>query len=141
VITCSSVWAKFSSTTMAVGAGVDELVLSSRGVYSGLTLTTTRPARRVPNSATGYCSRFGIISATRSPRSQAGPFCSQAAKAQALGVELPEAQHRAHRAVGNGRSAQAPCRNWLASTSFSDAKARPAGGGDVDLGRHAGRVL
>ena len=34
---------------------------SSRAVYCGLTLTTTRPARSAPNSATGYCSRLGSM--------------------------------------------------------------------------------
>ena len=28
---------------------------------------TVSPARRMPNTATGHCSRFGIITATRSP--------------------------------------------------------------------------
>ena len=81
-ITCSSVWAKFSSTTMATAPESFSWCCSSRGVYIGFTFTTTRPARRVPNSATGYCSRLGIISATRSPRRRPARFCSQAAKAR-----------------------------------------------------------
>ncbi len=40
---------------------------SSRAVYSGLVLTTVRPARRTPNIAIGYCSTFGSMIATRSP--------------------------------------------------------------------------
>jgi len=66
-ITCSSVCAKFSRITIALAPESLSWCSSSRGVYSGLTFTTTRPARRTPNSATGYCSTLGIISATRSP--------------------------------------------------------------------------
>ena len=47
---------------------------SSRGVYSGLTLTTVKPARSTATIATGYCSTLGIMIATRSPaRQAAGP--------------------------------------------------------------------
>jgi hypothetical protein len=40
---------------------------SSRGVYSGLTLTTVQPARSTPASTAGYCSTLGIMMATRLP--------------------------------------------------------------------------
>ena len=47
----------------------------------GLAFTATRPARRMPNKATGYWSRLGIMRATLSPaESPAGPR-SQAPKA------------------------------------------------------------
>ena len=49
--------------------------LSSRAVYSGLTLTTTRPARKMPHMATGYCRIFGSMMATRSPRDRPSVFC------------------------------------------------------------------
>ena len=51
-------------------------------MYSGLTLTTTIPARNAPNMATGYCKRLGIINATRSPGFNLATFCSHAAKAR-----------------------------------------------------------
>ena len=49
-----------------LGAGVVELVLQLARSIEGLTLTTVMPARSMPNTAMGYCSRFGIITATRS---------------------------------------------------------------------------
>src|SRR3546814_14697838 len=39
----------------------ERLFEHQRAVYSGLALTTTRPARSTPNRATGYCSRLGKI--------------------------------------------------------------------------------
>ncbi len=53
---------------------------SSRAVYSGLTLTTTSPARKMPHIATGYCSTFGSMIATRSPRVSPSVFCRKQAK-------------------------------------------------------------
>jgi hypothetical protein len=70
--TCCSVEAKFSTTTMALAPESCNWCSSSFGVYSGLTLTTVIPARRMPNSATGYCSRFGDMIATRSPLAMPG---------------------------------------------------------------------
>ena len=46
---------------------------SSRGVYSGLTFTTTKPARRMAATATGYCGTLGIMIATRSPFARPRP--------------------------------------------------------------------
>ena len=63
--------AKFSSTMMASAPESLSWNSSSRGVYSGLTFTTVQPARRMAAIATGYCSTFGIMMATRAPRSQA----------------------------------------------------------------------
>ena len=73
--TCCSVCAKFSSTTMAMAPESFSWYSSSRAVYIGLTLTTVRPARSTPNSATGYCSRLGSMSATRSPFRRPATFC------------------------------------------------------------------
>ncbi|MNP30673.1 hypothetical protein D3C76_1237560 [compost metagenome] len=53
----------------------------SRSVYSGLVLTTIRPARRAPNTAMGYCSTLGICTAMRSPGLRSVCCCNQAAKA------------------------------------------------------------
>ena len=63
----SSTCPKFSSTTIARAPESASWWRSSRTVYSGFVLTTTRPARSAPTSATGYCSTFGIIRAMRSP--------------------------------------------------------------------------
>ncbi len=82
VRTCCSVLAKFSRMTMAFAPESFNWCSSSRGVYSGLTLTTVMPARRIPNNATGYCSRFGDMMATRSPRSMPGRPCRNAAKSR-----------------------------------------------------------
>ena len=91
VITCStgvlastscSVWAKFSTMTMALAPESFSWCSSSRGVYSGLTFTTVMPARRMPNSATGYCRRFGAMMATRSPLAMPGSPCRNAAKSR-----------------------------------------------------------
>ncbi|MNF64077.1 hypothetical protein D3C84_458000 [compost metagenome] len=46
---------------------------SSCGVYVGLTLTWTAPARRTPNIATGNAGMLGSMTATRSPRAM--PRC------------------------------------------------------------------
>jgi len=51
-------------------------------VYIGFTFTTTSPARSTPNSATGDCSVFGSITATRSPFSTPGSVCRYAANAR-----------------------------------------------------------
>ena len=80
--TCCSVAAKFSTTTMALAPESCNWCSSSFGVYSGLTLTTIMPARRMPNSATGYCSRFGDMIATRSPLAIPGKPCRKAAKSR-----------------------------------------------------------
>ena len=69
----SSVWAKFSMMTMALAPESLSWCSSSRGVYSGLTLTTTSPARSTAATATGYCGTFGIMMATRSPRARPRP--------------------------------------------------------------------
>ncbi len=73
--TCCRTLAKFSRMTMARAPESFSWCSSSRGVYIGLTLTTVMPARRMPNSATGYCSRFGDMIATRSPRAIPGSDC------------------------------------------------------------------
>ncbi len=67
---CCSVLAKFSMMTIALAPESLSWCSSSRGVYSGLTLTTTIPARRMPATATGYCGVLGIMIATRSPLSR-----------------------------------------------------------------------
>ncbi len=48
------VLAKFSRMTMARAPESFSWCCSSRGEYRGLTFTTVMPARRMPNSATGY---------------------------------------------------------------------------------------
>ena len=73
--------AKFSKTTMASAPASLSWNSNSRGLYSGLTLTQVMPARRTPAIATGYCSTFGIMMATRAPRLRP-LLCSQAAKAR-----------------------------------------------------------
>ena len=73
--------AKFSSTMMASAPQSLSWNSSSRGLYSGLTFTPVKPARRMPAIATGYCSTFGIMMATRAPRCRP-LLCSQAAKAR-----------------------------------------------------------
>ncbi|MNR27157.1 hypothetical protein D3C85_1444160 [compost metagenome] len=74
-ITSSSTPAKFSRMTMVSTPASLSWCSSSRGVYSGLTLTTVQPARRMPNTATGYCSRLGIMMATRVPLASCRVFC------------------------------------------------------------------
>ena len=78
--TSSSVFAKFSSMTMASAPESTSWCSSSRGVYRGLQFTPTSPARSRPKMATGYCSRFGIIRATRAPLPRPAEFCSQLPK-------------------------------------------------------------
>ncbi|MNV58910.1 hypothetical protein D3C71_1513060 [compost metagenome] len=65
--TCWTVSPKLSTTTSTAAPESTSWCLSSRAVYSGLTLTTVRPARSTPKVATGYCRQLGIIRATRSP--------------------------------------------------------------------------
>ena len=72
--------AKFSTQTSTSAPESFSWCSSSRGVYSGLTLTTVHPARSVPNRHTGYCRMLGIISATRAPFLHPMP-CSQAPNA------------------------------------------------------------
>jgi hypothetical protein len=64
---CSSVRAKFSSTTMVCAPESRSWWASSGTVYSGFTLTTMAPASSVPNRHTGYCRLLGSMIATRSP--------------------------------------------------------------------------
>ena len=80
--TCCSTAAKFSTMTIALTPASLSWCSTSRGVYSGLTFTTTMPARRMPSSATGYCSRFGAMTATRSPWPRPGSDCRKAAKSR-----------------------------------------------------------
>ena len=76
----SSVLAKFSMMTMALAPESFNWCSNSRGVYKGLKFTTTKPARKIPATATGYCGTLGIMIATRSPF--ASPrLCKYAAKA------------------------------------------------------------
>ena len=79
--TCCSTDAKFSTMTIAFAPESLSWCSSSRGVYSGLTLTTTSPARNTPATATGYCGTLGIMIATRSPFSSPR-LCRYAAKAR-----------------------------------------------------------
>ena len=88
-ITCCSVAAKFSRITIALAPESFNWCSSSRGVYSGLTLTTTSPARRMAATATGYCGTLGIMMATRSPRTR--PLaCNQAASAREASSMAPK---------------------------------------------------
>ncbi len=83
---------------------------------------TTSPARSAPKSATGDCSVFGSITATRSPFSTPGSDCKYAANARlsrstsanvslvprfvnagAAGEAHEARVEQAHRATGNGR--------------------------------------
>ena len=88
-ITCASVAAKFSRMTMALAPESLSWCSSSRGVYSGLTLTTTRPARSTAATATGYCGTLGIMMATRSPRCRPVD-CSHAASARDASSMAPK---------------------------------------------------
>jgi len=88
-ITWARVAAKFSRMMMALAPESLSWCSSSRGVYSGLTLTTTRPARRMAATATGYCGTLGIMTATRSPRCRPLP-CSQAASAREASSTAPK---------------------------------------------------
>jgi len=72
-MTFCSVCAKFSSMMIALAPESLSWCESSRAVYSGLTLTTMKPALRIAATATGYCRRFGIWMATRSLRSSPSP--------------------------------------------------------------------
>ena len=53
-MTSESVLAKFSSTTIASAPESLSWCSSSRGVYSGLTFTTTNPARKIAAMVTMY---------------------------------------------------------------------------------------
>ncbi len=64
-------------------------------VYIGFTFTTTRPARRMPNSATGDCSVFGSITATRSPLLDARQRLQERRERAARRLDLGEGQRRA----------------------------------------------
>ncbi len=57
--------------TMALAPESLSWCSSSRAVYSGLTFTTTKPARSTAATATGYWGTLGIMRATRSPLGQA----------------------------------------------------------------------
>ena len=94
-ITSSSVAAKFSSTTIASAPESTSWCSSSRAVYSGLTLTTTQPARNTAAIATMYCGTLGIISATRAPRASPSD-CSQAPRSLRQAINVREAHARAH---------------------------------------------
>ena len=86
--TCCSVLAKFSRMMMALAPESRSWCSSSRGVYSGLTLTTTKPARSTAAIATGNCSTLSIMSATRSPFFRPRD-CSQAATARDISSTSP----------------------------------------------------
>ena len=79
--TACSVAAKFSRITTALAPLSASACASSRAVYSGLTLTTTSPARSAAATATGYCGTLGSMMATRSPRARPRP-CRYAASAR-----------------------------------------------------------
>ena len=68
-----SVAAKFSMMTMALAPESLSWCSSSRGVYSGFTLTTTKPARSTAATVTGYWGTLGIMMATRSPLTSPRP--------------------------------------------------------------------
>ena len=63
----SKVEAKFSMMKIALAPESLSWCSSSRGVYSGFTFTTTKPARKIAATAIGYCGTLGIMMATRSP--------------------------------------------------------------------------
>ena len=90
---CCSVMAKFSITTMARAPESFIWCSSSGGVYSGLTLTTTQPARNTPATATGYCGTLGIISATRSPLARPAA-CRKAANWRDISSTSPKLKLR-----------------------------------------------
>ena len=54
----------------------------SRGVYIGLTLTCTAPARAMPRKAIGNASRLGIVTAMRSPFFTPSLACRWVAKSR-----------------------------------------------------------
>ncbi len=65
--TSATTLAKFSTHTSTSAPESLSWCSSSRGVYSGFTLTTVQPTRSAPNRQTGYWMMLGIISATRVP--------------------------------------------------------------------------
>ncbi len=79
-MTCCSTAQAMSQTTMVVAPESLSWCSSSRAVYMGFTLTTIRPARIAPKIAIGYCSRLGIMIATRSPLRRPASACSHAPK-------------------------------------------------------------
>ena len=76
--TCCSVAQEVSEISMTVAPESFSWCSSSRAVYSGFVLTTVSPARSAPIIAIGYCSRFGIMMAMRSPFFSPASFCSHA---------------------------------------------------------------
>jgi hypothetical protein len=68
-ITSDKVLPKFSRTTIAVAPESFSWCSSSRGVYSGLTLTHVYPARSTAAMVTANCGMFGSMMATRAPGS------------------------------------------------------------------------
>ncbi|MNN31526.1 hypothetical protein D3C81_1452170 [compost metagenome] len=65
--TSSARWAMLARHTSALAPESLNWCSISRTVYSGLVLTTMRPARMAPNTTTGYCSTLGNCTAMRSP--------------------------------------------------------------------------
>ena len=83
-MTSWSVPAKFSRITIASAPESFSWCSSSLGVYRGLQLTPTSPARSAPKMATGYWRRLGIMSATRAPLPRPAAFCSSRLSAPAV---------------------------------------------------------
>jgi hypothetical protein len=84
----------------------------------GFTFTTIRPARSTPNSATGDCSVFGNITATRSPRATPGSDCRNAANAR-LAASISEYVSVTPKFVNAGWSAKRA--KLDSSSAFNDA--------------------
>ncbi len=89
------------------------------------------PARRIPNSATGYCNRFGAMIATRSPGPSPGSDCRYAAKSR---------ERRSHSA-----KVIVPPRLWnaglapnFATIASSSAGSEPCWSGSMSAGMPAG---
>ncbi len=95
-MTFCSVAAKLSSTTIALAPESSSWCFSSRAVYSGLVLTTIRPARSAPNRAIGYCSTLGIMIATRSPLRSFSTPVQIAGEVSAEAVDFAVAELLAH---------------------------------------------
>src|SRR5262249_21004432 len=70
------------------GAGVLKLILELEGRVQGILFTTVKPARKMAQIATGYCSTFGIMMATRAPFAMP-LLCSQAPSARDISSISP----------------------------------------------------
>ena len=105
--------ARWARTTSTVAPELFSWCSSSGGVYIGLTLTTTRPARQVPKRATGYWSRFGKHDRDPVTRNDPGQALQPGREAPRQVVKLTVADRAAEVAEGGTirESADGPIRD------------------------------